>query len=264
MARMPRPSTGKLGVGDVLGHTFGIFFRYFIPVVLAAAVLQAIVLLLEFQSIQQFKDARDPVTAWSEAPESFISQFSGTVVGYFLQGMLTFIVLQHMRGQKPGPFAALGTGVTRTLRALPVALSAALVVGGLMFMGGFIGPLATIPAAIIACGWFVAVPAAAVEGLGVGEALGRSWALTTGSKWRIFGVQIVLTILALVALFAIVFRTISYETSTFEDLRSIILVTNAIMLPLACLLGIAAPVAYCLLRRDIEGADVEELAAVFD
>ncbi len=232
---------------------------------LATAALVGIALVMDLLAIAQFEGAADPVAAWVDAPESLITNLSGAVVGYFLQGIFTFIVLQHLRGKSPGALDALGTGLARTVRAIPTALAAAFVIGGLMFLGNWIGAFATIPAIIVGCGWFVAVPVAATEGLGVMDALGRSWAPTKGSKGRILLVQFVFGILGFGLAFFLFFRMIDAgETATFEDLRRTVLLMHVVTLPTISLMALAAPVSYYFLRTGKEGIDVEEIASVFD
>ena len=232
---------------------------------LATAVLVGLVLWLDLRILGQFEGAPDPIEAWKGAPESLISNLSGAVVGYFLQGIITFIVLQHLRGRSPGAFAALGTGLVRTMRALPTALAAALAVGGLTFASNWIGALATIPAIIVGCGWFVAVPVSATEGLGAMDAIGRSWALSQGSKRRIFLAQLVFGLIGFGLAFYFFYRLLDQgEAATFEELKRTIVLTHVASLPMISLMAVAAPVAYYLLRTGREGIDIEEIASVFD
>lgn len=51
--------------------------------------------------------------------------------------------------------------------------------------------LLVVPGLFIAVVWSVAVPAATLEGLGVGASLQRSWKLTVGHRWAVLGVLVV-------------------------------------------------------------------------
>jgi len=267
MRRRPRP-VYKLKLGETIGTTFSIYFRYFLPLTLATIVVAVLVLGADLLSIEQFREAADPAAAWIDAPTSLLSTLSAGIVGYFLQGMFTFVVLQHARGRSPRAFNALGIGLRRTLSALPTALLVACMVGALLFVGDWVPFIPVLTAIIMGCGWFVAVPVAATEGRGTMEALGRSWALTRGSKWRIFAIQIASGIVWIVG-FGLAFHAIDRlsdqgETATLADLRQAVLLMHVATLPAITLLALAAPVAYHLLRKGKEGADIEEIAAVFD
>ena len=264
MRRRPR-TVYKLKLGETFTTTFSIYFRYFLPLTLATIVVAALVLGADLLSIEQFKEAADPAGAWADAPASLLSSLSAGIAGYFLQGIFTFIVLQHVRGRSPGALSALGAGLRRTLPALPTALLAAGLVGALMFVGEWVPFLPFLTAIIMSCVWFVAVPVAAAEGRGTMEALGRSWVLTRGSKWRIFAIQNVIGIVWIGLASYFLFRLLDRgEAATFADLRWTILVMHVVTLPAITLLALAAPVAYHLLRKGKEGADIEEIASVFD
>jgi hypothetical protein len=81
------------------------------------------------------------------------------------------------------------------LGALSVALNQLLQSPGVVVLVVLIG---MVPAVILFLMWFVAVPACVVERLGPFYSLGRSRALTKGHRWKIFGLQLVLLIAALV------------------------------------------------------------------
>lgn len=253
-----------LPAGRVISQSFGIYFRYFLPITTATAMLSGLVLLLDVLAIQKFRDHPSPADAWIDAPESAISNLSATLAGYVLQAAFTYVVLQHLRGRSPDGFRALGIGLRRTVSALPTALVAAVVIGGLLFAANWIGLLATIPAIIVGCGWYVAVSASATEKLGALDALGRSWALTKGSKWRLFLVQLVFGLIGFGLAFVVMLDLLGNDAATFADLQRTVVLIHVVMLPMAGLMAVSAPVAYYLLRTGREGLDVEDIASVFD
>lgn len=120
--------------------------------------------------------------------------------------------------------------------------------------------------AFIATRLWVTIPVIAVERPGVIAALRRSWALTRGHAWRIFGIILVMwagtigvsTVAGFAVFFAIVFiggitgLIVGQGVNIFVSLLA-----NA-------LYAIAAAVAYVELRRAKEGFGIEDIAAVFD
>ena len=119
--------------------------------------------------------------------------------------------------------------------------------------------------AIIGVRLWVTVPAIAVEQPGVLAALWRSWNLTKGHTWRLFGVLLVMWLgtLAMSMVAGIVIGVLSVfggVTGIFvgQGLNILIsIIANA-------LFAVAAAVAYVELRRAKEGFGLEDIAAIFD
>jgi hypothetical protein len=119
--------------------------------------------------------------------------------------------------------------------------------------------------AIIGVRLWVTVPAIAVEQPGVLAALWRSWNLTQGHTWRLFGVLLVMWLgtLAMSMVAGIVIGVLSVfggVTGIFvgQGLNILIsIIANA-------LFAVAAAVAYVELRRAKEGFGLEDIAAIFD
>lgn len=262
--RTRRHYARPLPAGRVITQSFRIWFRYFLPITLATAVLSGVVLVVDLLAIAQLRDHPAPADAWADAPESLPSNLSSATVAFLLQGALTYVVLQHLRGRSPAGFRALGSGLRRTVRALPTALVAAVAIGGLTFAANWIGPLASIPAIILACGWYVVVPVAATESTGLSGAFGRSWSLTRGNKWRLFLVQLVFGLIGFGLAILVMLDLFGRDAPTFADLQRTIVLIHVGMLPMTALMAVSAPVAYYLLRTEREGIDVEDIASVFD
>jgi hypothetical protein len=112
---------------------------------------------------------------------------------------------------------------------------------------------------------WVTVPAIAVERPGVFAALRRSWDLTRGHAWRVFGVILVMWagtvgVSMVAGIVVLLFMGFGGVTGLFVGQGVNIflsLIANA-------LFAIAAAVAYVELRRSKEGFGIEDIAAVFD
>ncbi|HEV7256212.1 MAG TPA: hypothetical protein VGN82_00400 [Bosea sp. (in: a-proteobacteria)] len=98
---------------------------------------------------------------------------------------------QDMRGQPFTIGQSLQIGLARAVPVVGVALLAGLAIGlGIL--------LFIVPGVIIGCMLFVAIPACVIEKTGVTESLSRSVALTQGYRWQIFGLFLLVVLMALV------------------------------------------------------------------
>ncbi len=75
-------------------------------------------------------------------------------------------------------------------------IAAALTNQGLAFVVAVLAGI--VATAYLGCSWLVAPVIVVVEKMGPIAALGRAWRLSAGSRWRIFGIQVLLFILNLV------------------------------------------------------------------
>jgi Membrane domain of glycerophosphoryl diester phosphodiesterase len=109
------------------------------------------------------------------------------------------------------------------------------------------------------------VPAIAVERPGVFAAIGRSWSLSRGHGWRLFGILLVVWLATTAASFvvgiAIVVLAVFGGTTGMLIGQGLNLIVSMII---NALFAIAAAVAYVELRRAKEGFGIEDIAAVFD
>jgi hypothetical protein len=78
------------------------------------------------------------------------------------------------------------------VRLLPLVLLGSIV--GLGFTFGLV--LLIVPGVILYVMWWVAAPALVVERLGVVEALRRSAELSSGARWKIFGIELLLGVVS--------------------------------------------------------------------
>jgi hypothetical protein len=109
--------------------------------------------------------------------------------------------------------------------------------------------------------WAVAVPAAVIEQRGSTAALSRSQELTSGRRGRVFGAYLVALLLmwvgAMVTEGVLTVITGFRSTATHIGLWAFSALFEAFT---ACLLA----TLYYYLRREKEGVDIDQIAAVFD
>ena len=126
----------------------------------------------------------------------------------------------------------------------------------------FLLVLMPIPIAFILTVYFVTTPACVVEERGPLGSMGRSMQLTKGHRWRIFGLELLLLALLVIAsvfigLFGMALRAVAGPISAaIGDL-----VLNAIWM---AYYGVTVAVTYHDLRVAKEGIDIEQIASVFD
>lgn len=257
---MARPSSFSLQIGKAVSQSFAIYFRNFVPfTVLSVLVylpwlffygLAIIPLQAEMVSGSGPRDAAAALgmMAMGAALLSMLLQ-------YILIGAVTFGVVQQLRGEP----AALGEAVSQGLRSLGRILLAGLWVGCrvILFM-----LLLIIPGIWEAVRLQVAIPAAVMEGAGPGGAVARSIALTKGSRWQVFGALVVAWLLAMLVGMALgaVGGGILGASGNMDMVAWIEPISTVMFAPFG---AVIPAVIYFMLREGKEGADLDEVAAVF-
>jgi hypothetical protein len=171
------------------------------------------------------------------------------VLGIVAQATTLYGAFQEMGGRPFSITQSLSVGLKRSLPVLGVALLSAL---GMMLAA----LLFVVPGIIVACMLYVAVPVCVIEQAGVFDSLNRSGVLTRGYRWQIFGLLLLVTIIAFIV--GIVLVLIGGVTLWGELLHFFWQV-------IATAFGaVLAAVVYHDLRVAKEGIDIDDLANVFD
>jgi hypothetical protein len=179
----------------------------------------------------------------------------GMLLTFVLHGLSQAIVLnaafEDMRGRPVDMMASFRAGWRRFLPVILVTLLGGLLTGLAAFALIF-------PAFMVMCMWYVATPACVVERLGPVKSLSRSSDLTRGSRWRIFGMVIVVGIIG------------AMGTGMVEAIGQGAgpLIGSVAKVIWQALLGaydaILVVVTYHDLRVAKEGVDTDQIAAVFE
>lgn len=197
-------------VGRVIGRSFSVLARNIAPVgLLALAMLSLPYVLGYLFGIRYFGgpfvDLATAAWSWREAPVLTLEYFLATCLG----AVFAVGVYETLQGRRPGAWASSRRGLVRLLGVLAVVvvvtvpqvlLEVVAAVGveepwpmpWLSTLGPSVAFLAIVIAgmAFIFLAWiflFVAIPAAAVEGLGVMRSIERSIGLVRGSILRVIG-----------------------------------------------------------------------------
>ena len=240
---MPPSPQYTLPIGKVVNTSFSIYFRNLALLLALAGLILGpwIVVRIWFET-----DPRSTTLA-------LVALVLQIGLGQVLTGAVTYGVVQHMSGARPGLQQVLAVGVRSFFPALITGwIWALLVFGGLI--------LFVVPGILAAVWFYPAVPACVIERLGVRGALTRAEALTKGARWQILG-ALALMLLIVVAAFGIpgaivaMLRGASDEPPAWFDIPMTLL--------LAPLLSIFPAVVYSMLREGKENVDAKQLAAVF-
>ncbi len=262
VAREGRPS---FPTGGVIASAWDILRRHAWPYLSLAALLQVPLTALSFHE-----------GPWSRIPQAFTFT-SGEVVGALvLQSVVAHGTYRELSGQPVGVVGALA-GLRRLPSVVGVAVTNLLATWGILIVAGVLG-LSTGSWGLVAylvlglalvvslqCAWFVAVQVAVVEPVRPDQALARSAWLTAGSRWRILGIVLGVTVIP----YAFSFLAYSagrseIATSLFGHLVLGVYVLDAIRAGITAFGAVVATVAYYALRRQREGIGRGQILRVFD
>jgi uncharacterized membrane protein len=179
-----------LSVGEILDTSFSLYRRHFGALATVSLVCTGLPLVLRL-----FVEASGGL--FTHLTLALLYLLSLVVLSLVATGATVFIVSESYLGRPLSAREALVRATPYMGRILIASLLMALVIGL-----GFV--LMVIPGIILAVGLAVAIPAVVLEsGRSASGALSRSWELTRGARWRIFGLGITLFVLLYVPVVAI-------------------------------------------------------------
>jgi hypothetical protein len=237
-----------------LGLSFKAWFHNFIPFTLLTAVLYApVVIWLATYDASNITDVEALADAYFGRPIYVLIGLST-----LLAPMITYRVIQDLNGQKVSMLTSMKFGMRGILPAVMFTIVSLLlqkVPGGVIVN------------CVMTCLWFVAMPAAVAERLGPFAAFARSSQLTSGRRWGIFGMMLLIALMAGVLLFAWIIpraRDAAQSADVAEYFAHLSIWFTLAIGVFHMFQGIVEAVAYALLRRDKDGVSYEELARIFD
>jgi hypothetical protein len=237
----------EIDVGAVVAETFSAYFKNVVPfsivtvIALLPVIIGTLVLVL--------------------SPESLGGE---EMVGVVAIGIMLLSILAI-----PLAAGAITHGVLEHIRKRPVALGRCVAVGLRMMVTiilvGILQALATfagfllliIPGIIIGVALTLSVPAAVEERIGAVDALKRSWELTRGSRWKVWGVLFLIGIIGGVVEFGANMISIVSPMAGISISLLLDVITTGLN-------ATAAALMYYRLRSFKERLDLNELASVFD
>jgi hypothetical protein len=228
-----------VSVSDVLGEAFDLYKRYFLRFVGTAAI---VFFVLDLASA--FADQAAGESVSSELLWSLIAVLLSVVGAFWVQGALIEAVSDVRDGRID---TTIGDLFDRTRPRLP-ALIAAGIVAGIGVAVGLI--LLIVPGLFLLTRWALIPAVIVIEQRRADEAFDRSWQLTRGYGWPVFGSLIVSFLLYAIALG--LFRALFLPLPRFAEIWIGGIVAHSITAPFIALVG---AVLYFRLARLSVGVD---------
>lgn len=254
-------SAKPFSIGSVFSNTFAVIGHNFImfAVIAALAEIPVVAFTWFFTGLNPFAPAKFAVPPGA-SPLGYagIAAAGGLVAFIFsciLQAALIHGTVADLNGRRASFADCLATGLKSAFPLIAIAILAAL---GLIV--GYV--LLIVPGIILSLGWSVIVPVRVVEKKAIFDVFGRSWQLTSGYRWPIFGLFLVVGLGSLALQFVItpINGLISGTSGLAIYMAAAVIVRVVLALFGATLVG----VIYYELRSVQEGIGPEALAAVFD
>ena len=240
----------QFSAGSVMSRGAGVLAKNFLPFLVLTAIVFVPVIL------HAYLTAKTPEEIMAAGKVDYVQVLSGHLLNMVatnvLAGLVAYGVFHSLRGKGE---VSMGERLAKGVGRLAPVLAVGIVTG----VGIILGTICLIiPGIMLACAWYVAVPSAVVESPGVMGALKRSAFLTSGSRWAVFGIFVLVFLMQLAAvfIFQLLFRTL--------DFKLIVILSTAVGALFALFGAVCAAVAYHDLRIQKEGADVDDLIAVFE
>jgi len=242
----------EIRVGGIFAKSLGIFGRRFVPIILVSIVAQIPNYIAQFLTAGT-DPAGDPAT---HTALTGLAALVNVVTGPLASGMVMYGVVQELRGRRFSAGESFGVVVRRLLPVIAVSLCMGLGIG----LGAI---LLLVPGIMLACRWYVSVPACIAERTGVFESMGRSRDLTKGHRWQIFGV-VALVWIAMAVVMGIV-TAIAVALIGASSAPVVALVATLVLgTVVGALNGVITAVFYYEFRVAKEGVDIDKIASVFD
>lgn len=250
-------------IGRVFGMTFGLIGRnaplYFGIAFLVSGLPQMLLKYFVLQSVA----VSTVTTNANGAVASFYSQYSnigivwfaGMLLGVVAQAALIRVAIEDLNGRRP----AIGDVIAVVVSVIPVAISVSIVTG----LGIIVGMiLLVVPGIILCLSWCMVIPVLVQERTGLFETISRSGDLTKGSRWRLFGlfVVIVIAMWVLQAVLALVSTTMLFGAG-FPIANAVAAAISSTVSTVLLTAAVAA--SYVELRLVREGTGIDELADIF-
>jgi hypothetical protein len=242
---LPVQGGGDFRTGDVLTRSFGVFRRRAGAFVMLSLLSHTPVYMLLTLLRLGFIGGRGP---WLRVFSPVLALVCASLTG----GAIVYGVVQNLRRQSFSIEQSMDMALRRLAPLVCVSIAATVLT--------VLGAMALIvPGVILFCMCYVAVPACAVERAGVRASLSRSFYLTKGYRWRIFG-----TVLAMTVVGGILGGVAILLGMRVLGPASGVLLQQAFQAVASAFGAVVVGVVYYQLRVAKDGVDIEIIAGVFD
>lgn len=252
---MAAPVLRPLSLGEILDVSFGLYRALFVPLLLVTIGTQGLPMVLSIYITASgglFANLRLYV----------VVLMASIIASGLASAASTFILSENYMGRRLSAGDALRRSMPFLGRVIMLALLTTLLVG-LGFM------LFLIPGLILLAGLVLATPALVIEDRAhATDAMGRSWALSRGYRWKVLGCVVVTVLLIVLPTFALGTATSvsAFRNGGVVTVPSVIgivwlTIAQALQMLIYPLLYCVLTVAYYDLRVRKEAFDLEVLAA---
>lgn len=271
---------GDFRVGRILDRTMSTYRRNFLQFSSVTLVASAVPMLIAANGDN-----------WSQFPAQssdtvmiFVSAITAVVLALFSQSVIVHGTFQVLRNRPLNLRESANAGFSRFFPILGlvlfVAIAIFLFIMGMTLIVAFVTtslsqfPAAILPSSVIIllsfllwivaalmliARWFVIIPICMVERLGPWRSLKRSALLTQGHRWKLVGIMLLVFVPALIAdsVVGVVTNAAGGGVAGFV----VSLLWYAVW---SAFFAILVVVTYYELRSATDGADIEQIATVFD
>jgi hypothetical protein len=248
--------TEDFQIGRVVSRTFGVISRNFATFLIAALLILLPVAVLDFYNGTSNAVSAGRIDGFLWGAGAFVVQIACT---YLLQASLVQGTITDLNGERTNLGNALSSGFQVVV---PV-----FIISFLSLLGMALGMvLLVIPGIMLALAWCVVVPVRVVEGTGIGETFGRSRALTSGDRWKIFWLLLMYGIIAILLslVMAMLTGVAISQLNTVQGNIPYLAGTWLLQVVLAVVTSVGVAAIYYELRTIKEGISPRQLAAAFD
>jgi hypothetical protein len=186
------------GIGEILGAAFDLYKRHWAAFIQIVAIVVVPLTLIQYFLRDQLTDDTNVVvnqttgqitvtggtSFWVGTVGGLLVSLIGVLIWQVLTGAISRAAAGSLVGEVVTPSNAFSFGFNRLWSIILIGILVALIVtGGLILL--------IIPGIIFAVKLSVSIPALVVENRRGTAAIGRSWNLTTGHFWHVFGTWII-------------------------------------------------------------------------
>jgi hypothetical protein len=256
-ATLGRP--GRFEIGRVFNSTFGVIGRNIGLCIGLALLFSGLPALLIRLWTQPQIDAMlrhdpgtmvDPSAALRNSYVTIVASLLSFICALLLQSALVRATIEDLNGKRPSFGDCIQIAVRFILPTLAIGL--------LVALGAGLAAIALIvPGIILWLGWSMSVPVLIQERQGVFGSMSRSRALTKGSRWSLFGLFVILFIIAMIIQWGMLLVLVLFGGIIAEVGAALVQTVVSMVL------SIATAVSYVELRQAKEGASIDELARIF-
>jgi hypothetical protein len=245
----------RFEVGRVISTSLAVFGRNLGPFLILSLLIGIPYIVVSFWFAGSVGDI-EAIKATGQLPSGFWGMLVVGMLIFMLTNALTqsaivYGTFQDLRGQK----ASFGECLSRGLATLPRVIGAAFAAGIAITIGIM---LLVVPGLILALMWWVLIPALVVEGIGIGAGFSRSGQLTSGHRWGILGLLVLIAVAQWIVSFVLGLVGVALGPTLAE------IINIAVTLFFSALSSTLTAVGYYYLRAEKEGIVIDDIAKVFD